>query len=125
MLKFIGEILTPYQTLEDCPSNIREDGPLCEIKIYDEYKDGLYSLKKGKRILILYWFDTENRVAEIVERRDGSGFYGTFALRTPHRPNPIAASTLPITKIEGNSIFVKGLDCLSGTKLLDIKPSME
>lgn len=49
---------------------------------------------------------------------------GIFALRSPHRPNPIGAAIVPIEKIECGVVFVKGLDCLNGTSLVDIKPAI-
>jgi tRNA (Thr-GGU) A37 N-methylase len=47
---------------------------------------------------------------------------GTFALRSPARPNPIALSVVKLLGIAGNRLEVIGLDCLDGTPLLDIKP---
>ena len=47
---------------------------------------------------------------------------GTFALRSPVRPNPIAASVAKLVKIEGLCLSVVGLDCRDGTPLLDLKP---
>jgi len=47
---------------------------------------------------------------------------GTFALRSPVRPNPIAASVVRLLAIEGCRLTVVGLDCLDGTPLIDIKP---
>jgi len=47
---------------------------------------------------------------------------GTFALRSPVRPNPIALSVVRLLRIEGTTLTVVGLDCLDGTPLLDIKP---
>jgi tRNA (Thr-GGU) A37 N-methylase len=47
---------------------------------------------------------------------------GTFALRSPHRPNPIALAEVEIEGIDGNRVAVRGLDCLDGTPLIDIKP---
>jgi tRNA-Thr(GGU) m(6)t(6)A37 methyltransferase TsaA len=47
---------------------------------------------------------------------------GTFALRSPARPNPIAMSVVKLQGIDGNKLNVVGLDCLDGTPLLDIKP---
>ena len=38
------------------------------------------------------------------------------------RPNPIATSIVKLVAVEGNRILVRGLDCLDGTPLLDIKP---
>ena len=47
---------------------------------------------------------------------------GTFALRSPVRPNPIAASVVKLVEVDGPRLSVVGLDCLDGTPLLDLKP---
>jgi tRNA (Thr-GGU) A37 N-methylase len=47
---------------------------------------------------------------------------GTFALRSPVRPNPIAASVVRLFGVEENCLRVSTLDCVDGTPLLDIKP---
>jgi tRNA (Thr-GGU) A37 N-methylase len=47
---------------------------------------------------------------------------GTFALRSPVRPNPIALAVVEIVGIEGTTVIVRTVDCLDGTPLLDIKP---
>jgi tRNA (Thr-GGU) A37 N-methylase len=48
--------------------------------------------------------------------------HGTFALRSPARPNPIASSIVTLLSVEANVLQVRGLDCLDGTPLIDIKP---
>tara|TARA_R110002012_G_C11482754_1_gene595255 strand:- start:475 stop:720 length:246 start_codon:yes stop_codon:yes gene_type:complete len=47
---------------------------------------------------------------------------GTFALRSPVRPNPIGTSIVRLLRIEDGTLYVRGLDCLDGTPLIDIKP---
>jgi tRNA (Thr-GGU) A37 N-methylase len=47
---------------------------------------------------------------------------GIFATRAPIRPNPIGLTLVELVRREGNVLFVKGLDALSGTLVLDIKP---
>jgi len=47
---------------------------------------------------------------------------GTFALRSPARPNPIAMSVVRLVGIEGTTLKVVGLDCFDNTPLLDLKP---
>lgn len=47
---------------------------------------------------------------------------GVFATRSPHRPNPIGLSVVKIERVEGNAIYVSGVDLVSGTPVLDIKP---
>ncbi|MCG7894874.1 MAG: SAM-dependent methyltransferase [Candidatus Thiodiazotropha taylori] len=123
-LKYIGHINTPYRALEDCPNNVNPHGPLCQLVIHDAYVDGLAGLRKGQQILMLYWFENTDRGAIRQEGNQGGEMIGAFALRSPHRPNPIGAAVLPIEAIEDGVVFVKGLDCLNGTQLLDIKPAI-
>ncbi len=47
---------------------------------------------------------------------------GTFALRSPVRPNPIGIARVPLVRRDGPVLIVRGLDCLDGTPLLDLKP---
>jgi len=47
---------------------------------------------------------------------------GTFASRSPYRPNPIGLSCVRLLKIEGLTLFVDEADLLDGTPVLDIKP---
>lgn len=121
-IKYIGHIKTPYEAIEECPNNIDLKGPLCKLVLDEEYQKGLTGLDVGEVILILYWFENTDR--NEIEVPSGSGYKGTFALRSPNRPNPIVAATLPIVSIENGMVSVRGLDCLNGTPLLDIKPAI-
>ena len=47
---------------------------------------------------------------------------GTFALRSPVRPNPIALAAVELLQIDGTTLTVRNVDCIDGTPLLDIKP---
>lgn len=120
----VGEIHTPYQSLDDCPSNVSSAGAECILVLEKQYEIALTGLKAGQKILVLYWLDQADRnVLLQANVHTGTGEeLGTFALRSPFRPNPIGASQVTIDKIEGHQVFVKGLDCLHGTCLLDIKP---
>jgi tRNA-Thr(GGU) m(6)t(6)A37 methyltransferase TsaA len=120
----IGEITTPYQTLDDCPNNINSNGATCELKLFNEFADGLSGLHVGDSILVLYWFESAKR--QLLSQRSISKnkTLGCFSLRSPHRPNPIAAATVTIEQKTKTALTVRGLDCLSGTKLLDIKPAL-
>ncbi|WP_082020181.1 MULTISPECIES: SAM-dependent methyltransferase [unclassified Leisingera] len=121
----IGRIKTPFQRIEDCPNNVEAEGPDCEIILDAEFAPGLNGLREGQSVLLLYWFENVDRTLVTQTRgpRADGEMVGTFALRSPHRPNPIAVSTVPILWIENGKFGVQGLDCISGTKLLDIKPA--
>ncbi|MBI4892075.1 MAG: SAM-dependent methyltransferase, partial [Acidobacteria bacterium] len=48
--------------------------------------------------------------------------HGVFATRYPGRPNPIGLTNVELIRREGNRLYVRGLDMLDGTPILDIKP---
>lgn len=123
-LVVIGHIETPYGSPEDCPYTVNPAGPVCRVVVAQKYAAGLTGLEKGNRILVLYWLDRANRAKALVAERRSGKIAGAFAARTPHRPNPIGAAVVAIEAIEGPVLLVRGLDCVSGTPLLDIKPAM-
>jgi len=123
-LEPIGYIGTPYQSLEKCPRNIDREGPLCSLVIREELRDGLLGLQVGQPILILYWLTQADRTPLRQYSRRTGELAGIFALRTPNRCNPVGAAVLPIQSIVDGIISVRGLDCLDGTPLIDIKPAM-
>lgn len=123
-LQHIGLIRTPYRTLAECPRNVDPDGPVCELTIHPDFAEGLAGLNAGDDVLVLYWLDEADRDALLQQPKDGGEERGVFALRSPHRPNPIGAATVRIVRIADGRIQVRGLDCLDGTPLLDIKPAI-
>ncbi len=48
--------------------------------------------------------------------------HGTFATRSPHRPNPIGLSLARIVSVHELSVAIAGVDLLDGTPVLDLKP---
>jgi len=123
-IRSIGRIRTPYRTLDECPRNINPEGPDCELDIDEEFAEGLAGLTPGQHILVLYWFEDVDRRQLMHRRRSSDSELGVFALRSPVRPNPIAAAVVRIESIEAGRLRVRGLDCLDGTPLLDIKPAI-
>lgn len=121
-LTFIGRIRTPFQFLKDCPRHGHAGGPLCRIEIDEPWRRAMQGLEAHSELQVLYWMDKARRDLLVQAPRTGIGPTGTFALRSPMRPNPIAASVVAVSAIESGAILVRGLDCLDGTPLLDIKP---
>jgi tRNA (Thr-GGU) A37 N-methylase len=48
--------------------------------------------------------------------------HGVFATRSPRRPNPIALTVVELLRREGAKLHVRGVDMLTGTPILDLKP---
>ena len=47
---------------------------------------------------------------------------GVFATRSPRRPNPVGLTLVELVKQDDAVLWVRGLDALDGTPVLDIKP---
>ena len=120
---FIGRIHTPWKTRDDCPKNARGSDAVCTVELDARFADALKDVETCSHLVLLYWMDQAPRnLAVQVPGHFGGEQHGTFALRSPARPNPVAMSVVKLLGIEGTSLRVVGLDCLDGTPLIDIKP---
>jgi tRNA-Thr(GGU) m(6)t(6)A37 methyltransferase TsaA len=122
-LYFIGTIRTPWKTRAECPKNPREAGDaICTIELDARYAPGLEGIAPDSSIVVLYFMDRARRDLVIQVPRHSGKQSGTFALRSPVRPNPIAVSVARIVAVASTRLSVTGLDCLDGTPLIDLKP---
>ena len=121
-LYYIGRIRTPWQRREECPKNPSQSDAACTIELDPRWREALSGLETVSHVLLLYWMDKARRDLVVQTPRHSPVRRGTFALRSPVRPNPIALAVTRLLRIEDNRLFVVGLDCLDGTPLLDIKP---
>lgn len=123
-LIFIGRIETPWTLRADCPrGGDAENGPDCHLILDARWGPALKGLSPGDVLQVLYWMERARRDLVTQSPRHDGRTVGTFAIRSPCRPNPIASSDVLLTAIKGDRLVVRGLDCVSGTPLLDIKPA--
>jgi len=111
-LYFIGRIRTPWQRRQDCPKNGRESDAVCTIEVDARWAQALTGVASCSHLVVLYWMDQARRDLVIQSPRHYNEPRGSFALRSPVRPNPIAMSVVRLLGIEGNKLSVTGLDCL-------------
>lgn len=121
-LIFIGRIHTPWTSRMGCPRQGRDDGPICRIEVFPLWADALQGIDGYARLEVLYWLHLSRRDLVLQSPRDDGATQGTFALRSPARPNPIGTSIVRLVGIDGPNLLVQGIDCLDGTPLLDLKP---
>src|SRR5918998_6807567 len=121
-LFFIGRIRTPWRSRRKCPKNSSESDAVCTIEVDARYAEGLKDLETASHVIVLYWMDRAPRNLILQTPRHYGETRGVFALRSPARPNPIALSVAEFVAIDGPTLEVRGLDCLNGTPLLDLKP---
>lgn len=121
-LVFIGRIHTPWTDRLETPRQGRLDGPTCRIEVFEPWVAALDGIQEFQKLEVLYWLHLSRRdLVRQSPRNDGIA-RGTFSLRSPARPNPIGTQIVALVRVEGGDVFVRGLDCVDGTPLLDLKP---
>ena len=121
-LVFIGRIRTPWTDRLQCPRQGRRDGLLCRLELFAPWDRGLDGLGDHEAVEVLYWLDRSRRDLVLQSLGNDGAVRGTFALRSPVRPNPIGTALARLVAVEGAAVLVRGLDCLDGTALIDLKP---
>jgi tRNA-Thr(GGU) m(6)t(6)A37 methyltransferase TsaA len=121
-LVFIGRIRTPWSSRLTTPRQGRHDGPVCRLEIFEPWVPALKGVDFYSNLEVIYWLHQSRRDLVLQSPKNDASTRGTFSLRSPVRPNPIGTSIVKLVGIEGNAVLVRGLDCLDGTPLLDLKP---
>jgi tRNA-Thr(GGU) m(6)t(6)A37 methyltransferase TsaA len=122
-LRPIGVIRTGFHRAEGTPIQpVYAGDDHGEVWIDEPYTAALEDLEGFERVWLLYWLDRagefQPRVVPYRDTRD----HGTFATRSPCRPNPLGLSAVRLLRREGRILHVAGLDVLDETPLLDLKP---
>lgn len=122
----IGHIRSPWSK-GDSPKNLTEArarGGRFAVQIDPAFRAGLQGLAAGEAIVLLYWMQAARRdlIVQSPAHRDGPT--GTFALRSPARPNPIALAVVRLLAIDAVSgiLMIDAIDAFDATPVLDIKP---
>ncbi|WP_062112452.1 tRNA (N6-threonylcarbamoyladenosine(37)-N6)-methyltransferase TrmO [Aureimonas sp. AU40] len=126
-LVFIGRIRSPWTERRDCPKNMRaarETGQSASVEIDLAFRPALERLEPESHVHLLTWLHQSRRDLALQMPRHAEAASGTFALRSPVRPNPIGLSLVRLLEIDRVSgrLVIDAIDVLDGTPLLDIKP---
>ena len=119
----IGVIHTPFAKPDGMPIQPAGGaGVKGTVEVFAEYRSGLKDLDGFSHIILLYHFHRSLGFSLRVVPFMDSEARGLFATRAPKRPNPIGISVVQLDKIEDGVIYIRNVDVLDGTPLLDIKP---
>jgi tRNA-Thr(GGU) m(6)t(6)A37 methyltransferase TsaA len=92
------------------------------VEIAPEYVEGLEDIEGFSHIILIYHFHLSRGYLLKVKPYMDEESRGLFATRAPSRPNPIGISIVRSVKVDGNMLYIKDVDVVDGTPLLDIKP---
>lgn len=122
----IGTIRSPHGKLSEIPIQpVFAEGIEGQVIVHEEYVEGLSDLEGFSHIYLFYHFHRSEKSPMYVKPYLSNEKRGIFATRAPHRPNKLGMSLVRLDRIEKNTLYVKDIDILDGTTLLDIKPYIE
>lgn len=119
----IGFVASPFKRTSEVPKGLgakhEAEGVL---KILPEFAPGLTDVEGFSHLIVLWEFDRSEGFELLGTPPSDNRPHGVFATRSPRRPNPIGMTTVQLLRREGADLYVRGVDMLDGTPILDIKP---
>lgn len=121
----IGFIRTPYKETSAIPKGLgaKHDAEGV-LEFLPEFEAGLKDVEGFSHLFVLWVFDRSEGFDLVGAPPVDNQPHGVFATRSPRRPNPIGLTVVELLRRERGSLFVRGVDMLEGTPILDIKPYM-
>ncbi len=119
----IGFVRSPHSDISQIPK-----GPGAKheaegaLELDPEFEQGLSDIEGFSHLYVIWVFHQSERAELVGNPPTDDRPHGVFATRSPYRPNPIGLTVVRLIRREGRRLFVRGLDLLDGTPILDIKP---
>lgn len=130
-MKFeINSIATVINTRKEISDDFWGD-IISEIKLNDDIpEDAFEGIESFSHVEIIFVFDKALAAKPVLgseHPRENKAWpkVGIFAQRKKNRPNFIGTTICELIRREGKSIFVKKLDAIYRTPVIDIKPVMK
>lgn len=120
--KPIGIIHSPFVDVAGMPIQSARSEAEGVVEVFEGYALGLVDVEAFSHLLLLYVFDRAGETRLTVTPFLDDSPHGVFSTRYPARPNPIGLSVVELVERDGCRLYVRGIDVLDGTPLLDIKP---
>lgn len=121
--KPIGTVRTPFKEPQGTPIQpVASRDALGVIELLPEYEAGLQDLEGFSHIILTYHCHLSTGFSLKVKPFLDHQPRGVFATRAPARPNPIGISIVRLERVEEGRLYIREVDILDGTPLLDIKP---
>jgi tRNA-Thr(GGU) m(6)t(6)A37 methyltransferase TsaA len=98
------------------------------IELEDRFPaDALAGLESFSHVEVIFYMDqvAEEKIESAARHPRNNQQWpkvGIFSQRAKNRPNRIGTTICSVEKIEGRRLYVRGLDAVDGSPVLDIKP---
>lgn len=119
----IGFVSSPYKQTSEVPKGLGAKHEVeGELRILPELEVGLTDIEGFSHLFVVWEFDRAQGFDLLGTPPTDNRPHGVFATRSPRRPNPIGLTVVELLRREGATLYVRGVDMLDGTPILDIKP---
>ena len=124
--KSIGIVHSPFKKPKGTPIQPRAArGIEGTVEIFPEYEKGLKDIVGFSHIILICHFHLSKTFSLEIKPYMEDKLHGLFATRAPSRPNPIGLSVVRLVKVKSNMLYIRDVDIVDGTPLLDIKPYIQ
>jgi tRNA-Thr(GGU) m(6)t(6)A37 methyltransferase TsaA len=119
----IATLRTPFADTKEIPKgpHARHDAEGV-IEVRPDLEAGLQDIEGFSHLYVLWLFHRVEGYDLVARPPSDDRPHGVFATRSPRRPNPIGLTVVELLRRDGSRLFVRGVDMLDGTPVLDIKP---
>ena len=100
--------------------NEKDRNLVSKIVLRKKLAIGLDSIENWSHVYVIFWMHKVSNKEKVLTHPKEN--VGIFATRAPIHPNPVGLTLVEVVKREKNVLWVRGLDALNGTPVLDIKP---
>ncbi len=119
----IGFVRSPFRETSQVPRGLgakhSQEGVL---EIRPELEAGLTDIEGFSHLFVIWVFDRSEGYELMSSPPSDDRSHGVFTTRSPFRPNPLGLTVVELLRREGSRLYVRGVDMLDGTPVLDIKP---
>lgn len=119
----IGFIRSSYTDTKQVPKGLGAKHTMEGVlEVLPEMVEGLQDLEGFSHLIVVWVFDRSEGYDLLVKPPSDNRTHGVFATHAARRPNPIGISVVELIRREGCNLWLRGIDMIDGTPVLDIKP---
>jgi len=107
--------------------DVKDKSLVSRIVLKKGFTKALDGIDGFSHLFVIFWMHKVSDAERVALQVHPAGrselpLVGVLADRGPIRPNPVGLTCVELLKREANVLWVRGLDALDGTPVLDIKP---
>lgn len=124
----IGVVRTPFSDRVSTPRQpYAAQGAAGTIELVPgrDFEHALGDLEGWDRLWVVFCFHLNAPGTwrpKVLPPRSAGRRRGVFSTRSPHRPNPIGLSVVRLDEVRGLTLYVRDVDMIDGSPVLDLKP---